>query len=177
MRNARIFITGFMGSGKSTVARALARLLNCEAIDLDEVIAKEEQRSPKQIIEEDGETSFREIETRVLGRVLESDGARVVALGGGTWTLPRNRYLINAHRGISVWLNASFSLCWERILASGSSRPLASNEQETRNLFAERRASYELSDFQVEAGEKRPADEIAGEIAEQITRALSTRQQ
>lgn len=176
MTNARIFITGFMGSGKSTVARALARLLHCETIDLDEVIAQEEHRSPKQIIEEDGEPSFREIETRVLGRLLESDGARVVALGGGTWTLPRNRSLINKHYGISVWLKAPFDLCWERILASGSSRPLASNEQETRNLFAERRASYELSDFHVEAGEKRPAEEIAGEIFEQISRALSPRQ-
>ena len=171
MSNERIIITGFMGSGKSTVARALARLLNCEMIDLDEVIARVEGRSPRQIIIEDGESSFRKVETRVLGSVLKTDGTRVVALGGGAWTLQRNRDLIGGRGGISVWLDAPFSLCWERILASGSERPLAQDELQTQKLYRERLASYERSDLHIEAVENRSAEEIAGEIAQ----FLSTR--
>ena len=54
MENALIVITGFMGSGKSTVARALARRLDSHMVDLDSEILKQEERSAKQIIEEDG---------------------------------------------------------------------------------------------------------------------------
>lgn len=169
MENALIIITGFMGSGKSTVARALARRLNAEMVDLDEEIVKEEGRSPGQILEEDGEPSFREIETRVLCGVLQRDGAAVIALGGGAWTLPRNRDLITAYEGISVWLDAPFHLCWQRILAVGDERPLARNEQEARSLYSERRASYECADLQLAATENKSADAIALEI----TRALA----
>ncbi|MGI8897842.1 MAG: shikimate kinase, partial [Pyrinomonadaceae bacterium] len=118
MNNSLIVITGFMGAGKSTVARALARRLDTQMVDLDIEILKQEKRSARQIIEEDGEPSFREIETRVLREVLPTNVAGVIALGGGAWTLPRNRDLITSAGGISVWLDAPFNLCWQRIVAS-----------------------------------------------------------
>ena len=84
----QIIIIGFMGTGKTTVALELARKLNCRAIDLDDLIAiTREGRSPKEIIEQDGESRFREIETEALREVLQDETARVVAVGGGAWTI------------------------------------------------------------------------------------------
>jgi shikimate kinase len=168
MENAVIVITGFMGSGKSTVARALARRLDSQMIDLDGEILKKEYRSAKQIIEEQGEPSFREIETRVLRDVLQTNATGVIALGGGAWTLPRNRDLITSAGGISVWLDAPFNLCWQRIGASDEARPLAPNEQEARGLYTERRAAYASADLHVEATENKTADEMALEIAKAL---------
>ena len=76
-----IIITGFMGAGKTTVARALARVLNCNALDLDLLITEKEKRSPKEIIEQDGEAAFREVETRNLRQALSRGSDRVIALG------------------------------------------------------------------------------------------------
>ncbi|MDQ3665121.1 MAG: AAA family ATPase [Acidobacteriota bacterium] len=168
MENAPIVITGFMGSGKSTVARALARRLDSLMLDLDEEILKQEERSAKQIIEEEGEPAFREIETRVLRDVLQNKAARVIALGGGAWTLPGNRDLITSADGISVWLDAPFALCWQRIVASDGRRPLAPNEQEALRLYTERRSFYAAADLQVEATGNKTADETALEIAKAL---------
>lgn len=70
MTNQKIAIIGFMGTGKTTVAHELALRLHCPAVDLDAVVTSNEGRSPKEIIEEDGENTFREIETRTLLEVL-----------------------------------------------------------------------------------------------------------
>ena len=175
MENALIVITGFMGSGKSTVARALALRLDSQMIDLDGEILKKEYRSAKQIIEDQGEPSFREIETQVLRAVLQKNVAGVIALGGGAWTLPGNRELIASAGGVSVWLDAPFNLCWQRIEASTlegkDERPLARNEQEAQSLYTQRRAVYASADLHVKATENKTADEVALEIV----RALSER--
>lgn len=169
MKESRIIILGFMGSGKSTIARALARRLNSDMIDLDEEIAQAEGRSPGQIIEQDGELAFRDIETRVLRSTLQNEGARVVSLGGGAWTVERNRNLIAEHKATSVWLDAPFSLCWHRILAGGGDRPLARNEQEAQTLYEERRAAYERAELHVAAADTKSPDEIALEIAQALS--------
>lgn len=158
-----------MGSGKTAVAQALARILNYEVLDLDEVITQREQRGPKEIIQTDGEPAFREIETQTLSKVLKdvlkTDAAHVIALGGGTWTLERNREIIRKHHCHTVWLDVPFDLCWKRILASGDERPLARNEEQARKLYAKRRACYVLAEFHAEEGENGSADELAAVIA------------
>ena len=93
MEDRRIVIVGFMGCGKTTVARALAQRLGCEMIDLDSFITEREGRTPAEIIEADGEPAFREIETHALRDALKMDDARVIALGGGAWTIEANRAL------------------------------------------------------------------------------------
>jgi shikimate kinase len=165
-----IVITGFMGSGKTTVARALARMLDCRAIDLDQLIAESERRTPKEIIEQDGEPAFREIETRLLRELLEQDGEQVIALGGGAWTLPGNRDLIAQHNGFSVWLDAPFELCWQRITASGNQRPLARDKGQAQMLYAERLNLYKLAGLQVLAGEGQGVDGLASTIAKALQR-------
>jgi shikimate kinase len=162
-----IIITGFMGSGKTTVSRSLANILGRELVDLDQVIAEQEGRTAKDIIEQDGEDLFREIETSSLREVLEHTLPGVIALGGGAWTLDRNRNLIEHAGGITVWLDAPFDLCWERIHASGGGRPLARDQGQARILYAERRPLYALAKLHVRIEDK-DADNIAAEIAEAL---------
>jgi shikimate kinase len=170
MGNTLIVITGFMGSGKSAVASALSRHFEREVIDLDETIAEVEGRSARQLIDEGGEGSFREIETRVLERLLANSTTGIIALGGGAWTIPRNRDLINQHGGISVWLDAPFDLCWKRIVASGDERPLARDEQEARELYERRLPHYKSAELQIVASEDKPIEEIVEEIVQALLR-------
>ncbi|MGI8919045.1 MAG: shikimate kinase [Pyrinomonadaceae bacterium] len=165
---SKVVITGFMGSGKSSVARALAGLLGCEMTDLDEVIAAAEGRSAGEIIAAEGEPRFRELERQALSKLLQSPGDQVMALGGGAWISETNRQLVTEHRAISVWLDAPFSLCWERIAGSADCRPLAPNETAAFKLFSERTACYELADLRIVVTEEKPALEIAAEIAETL---------
>jgi shikimate kinase len=167
MNNDRhIIITGFMGSGKTTIARRLAVILDREMLDLDHVVAEQLGRTAQEIIEQDGEDSFREIETQTLRDVLAKSFPAVIALGGGAWTIETNRKLIQQHGGTTVWLDASFDLCWERILRSGGGRPLARDEERARMLYAERRPLYALAQLRVDVGSHKSTDNISAEIAQ-----------
>ena len=170
MTTHSIIITGFMGSGKSAVARALARILKYEAHDLDALIARREGRTAREIIETDSEPAFREIETHTLSQLLkevrETDVGSVIALGGGAWILERNRTIIREHDCQTVWLDVPFDLCWKRILASGDQRPLARNESEARELYQKRRDFYRRANLHIAPGENRSVDHVASEIVQ-----------
>jgi shikimate kinase len=170
MINRPIVIVGFMGSGKTSVAAGVANELNCEAIDLDSFIIEELQRTPKEIIEEDGEDKFREIETKMLGRVLANETMEglVIAAGGGAWTIAENRKTIRQHGALVVWLDAAFDLCWKRIESTGQTRPLARSRRMAENLYLERRAVYELADAHVFVEETKSVAEIAKEVADAV---------
>src|SRR5688572_7096495 len=168
MSGRHIIITGFMGSGKTTIARGLASILGCAMLDLDHVIAEREGRTAKEIIEQDGEDSFRQIETRIMREVLEKSLPGVIALGGGAWILERNRNLISGHGCVTVWLDAPFELCWDRILRSGGDRPLARDEGQARLLYAERRPQYALAKLHVQVTADKSTENISTEIAEAL---------
>jgi shikimate kinase len=162
----RVVITGFMGAGKTTVGHALARLLEASFVDLDESVTKTEGRTPRELIDEEGEEYFRETETRALRLVLEEGAARVIATGGGAWTLERNRALVAAYGCLSVWLDASFDLCRRRIEEVGvRERPLARDPERARVLYAERLAAYRLADLRVRVTPHASAGELAAAIA------------
>jgi shikimate kinase len=169
----RIVITGFMGAGKTTVAGALARLLGCSSLDLDAAVTAREGRTPQRLIDEDGEAAFRDAETRALREALETARARVIATGGGTWTLERNRALVAAHGCLSVWLDAPFGLCWERITRGGPqpSRPFARDRAAAGLLYERRLADYALADLRVGVTPRHTAEEVAAEIASAARRA------
>ncbi|HLL16527.1 MAG TPA: shikimate kinase [Pyrinomonadaceae bacterium] len=161
----RIVLAGFMCAGKTTVARALAARLGCAMLDTDDRIVEREGRSIEAIIEGDGEPRFRQIERDALGDILERDEARVVALGGGTWASAENRSLVAAHGCLTVWLDAPFELCWQRIEKSADARPLARERERARQLYEARRAAYELAELRIEITEDRNAEDTAAEIA------------
>lgn len=164
----RIVLTGFMGVGKSTVARFLAYLLKCEKIDLDAFTEKSERRTVAEIIHEKGEARYREIETANLRRILLENEAKVIALGGGAWTIEENRRLIKERNLTTVWLESSFEHCWRNIKASKRERPLAKSKQEARRLFDERRRFYCLADWHFIVKPDLTSFEIAKKIAEEV---------
>jgi shikimate kinase len=164
MTDRRIVIVGFMGCGKTTVAAALARQLACAMVDLDLFITDREGHTPAEIIAQDSEPSFREIETRALKDVLDENVARVIALGGGAWMMQANRALVAQHDCLSVWLDAPFELCWERIQSSGTIRPLAPERQSAEALYDSRRPAYGLAEIRIDSRETKELDEIVVEL-------------
>jgi shikimate kinase len=168
--NGQIIIIGFMGAGKSAVARALAAQLNAEIVDLDGLITNNEGRSPASIIEQDGENHFRRIETQTLREVLAEGTARIVAVGGGAWTIARNRKLIANHGAFTVWLDFPFELCWRRIETGREARPLARSRELAEKLYDERRSVYALADARITIGENDRVEEIAAKIVGEFSR-------
>jgi shikimate kinase len=166
--NRRIVILGFMACGKTTVAKELAHQLDCDYVDLDSFITERHGRSPAEIIQQDGEEKFRELETLALRDVLQSKEARVIALGGGTWTIPANRTLTALHDCETVWLDVSFEVCWNRIVAAATARPLAPDRATAWSRYESRRADYGLANRRVAPTE---LDSVQN-IAEQVGREL-----
>jgi shikimate kinase len=164
-RPRRILLTGFMGAGKTTAARALARLWECAALDLDDLIYAREGRTARQLIDEEGEAVFRKAETRALAFALESSEARVISTGGGAWTVERNRALARAHDCLCVWLDAPFELCWQRIGGGGDARPFARDREKAQRLYDERLAAYRLAELRVRVTPALGAEQIAARIA------------
>lgn len=163
----RIILTGFMAAGKTTVAEALSQALLRRAVDLDHHIVAREGRTIQEIIEQDGEERFRERETAALRLLLEDSLAHIIALGGGTWTMEKNRALIKEHGCFTVWLDAPFDFCWQRIEGASNLRPLARDKESTRELYRQRRASYALARLHLSTEGKSPR-----QIATEIIRAL-----
>lgn len=165
MTNQQIIIIGFMGTGKTTVAQSLARLLNRRAIDLDNLITQQEDRGPREIIEQEGEETFREIETRTLREVLLQTTDCVIAMGGGGWTIAENRTLIARHGALTVWLDSSFDLCWKRIEAGRETRPLAQSRALAEALYSARRPVYELAEVRIPVSESESVEAVAQKVA------------
>ena len=167
-KDIKIAVTGFMGVGKSSVSRHLAHLLKCKRVDLDYVIEESEGRRIAQIIDSVGEPAYRDIETKNLERVLQNNDARILSLGGGTWTMERNRKLLKENGFTSVWLEATFEHCWLNIAFSRKDRPLARNKQNAIKLFEERQKVYCLADWHFVIRSGYTSYDIARHIKEEI---------
>ena len=160
MRTDKIYLVGFMGAGKSTVARALGTSLGWQVEDIDDAIVARERQSIADIFARHGEGYFREVERTVLWSLLPLRHA-VVATGGGTFVDPENRRVINDD-GASIWLDLSFEQVVARIPSDGR-RPLAADRGTLQALYHARRAAYQLAQLRLDAG-----DIPAGELVEQI---------
>jgi shikimate kinase len=164
----KIVLTGFMGVGKSTVARHLAFLLGCERIDLDYYIESAQQRSIAEIIQAEGEKRFREIETENLRALLRENYAPILSLGGGAWTIAENRRIIKNHCYTSVWLESTFDHCWQNIRLSRKERPLAADKPQAQKLFIEREKHYCLADWHFIIKPGFTSFDVARQIAEDV---------
>jgi len=160
----RIFLVGFMGAGKTTVGKVLARRLDYEFVDLDDVIEAQAGKSVRAIFSELGEPEFRRLE----GEAILSCGAisgTVVALGGGAYLNESNRLAVR-EMGMTFWLDCPLEVCMSR-LGSDPSRPLLGSEADMRALLERRIASYVLADYLVATGNADP-----GEVAEAIMKVI-----
>ena len=136
-----IVLVGMMGSGKTAVGTALARLLNVPFLDSDHEIERAAQMSVAEIFARDGEAFFRARESEVLERLL-SGPPGVISTGGGAFLAAGNRALI-ARLGVSVWLRADLDLLWNRVRHK-TTRPLlrTSDPKATLAALLEARAPF-----------------------------------
>lgn len=158
-----IFLTGFMGSGKTTVGRALASRLGQEFVDLDERITEEIGGSIPEIFTYAGEKAFRFLESEALSSIAAREEKYVVATGGGLPVDPLNRTLMKSC-GIIVHLRARFETLKKRV-SDPSGRPLWNDD--AQELFKARQIAYEDADIIIDTDEKTP-HEVASEICSKI---------
>jgi len=163
-----IVITGFMGCGKSKVARALAFRRNVVMIDLDHWITRATGRNPAQLINEDGEAAFRVIETNALRELLQSGEAGVIALGGGAWIEAANRELIDQFGCTSIWLDTPFEICWQRITDSEEDRPLGRTREEAEARYDRRKPIYQLAAIHVRVSMDQAIEDLISSIESQL---------
>ena len=166
--DTRIALTGFMGVGKSSVSRHLAHLLRCRRIDLDHYIEENTGRSIAVIVDEEGIECYRTIETRSLDRLLNETDARILSLGGGTWTVQENRALLKNHGFTTVWLESTFEHCWLNIAFSKKDRPLARSKQDARELFDDRQKLYCLAEWHFIIRPEQTSLDVAKQIVDEI---------
>jgi shikimate kinase len=171
----RIFLTGFMTSGKSTIGPILANVLGLEFFDLDRVIEDEEQLSVVEIFEKHGEHYFREAESKILNRLAEKDRI-VISLGGGT-IANQNNFDMMRQSGKIIYLKVSPNTLYKR-LKHKTDRPifrdlvLGNNTEEEflkriKELLEKRRALYERADIVIDT-ELTPLGQTVDRIAKKI---------
>jgi shikimate kinase len=160
----RVYLTGFMGSGKTAVGRKLAERLGARFLDLDEEVERRAGMTVREIFERHGEPAFRKLEQEALAATREEPDV-VVATGGGTVTFEANARWIRAN-GVSVWLNPPFATIVSRIGGRGKQdRPLFRDEVQALALYRERLPAYRQADLTVDVGPDDQPEEIAARIA------------
>ncbi|MES1256022.1 MAG: shikimate kinase [Acidobacteriota bacterium] len=154
MKVEKVYLVGFMAAGKTTVARGVARRLDWQPVDIDEMIERREHLSVSEIFARHGEPYFRLSERAVLTEQLGVPHL-VVATGGGTFADPQNRALINAD-GLSIWLDIPLEQAIARLPVDGR-RPLASDREAFERLYHARRSAYQQAHIHIDAGRQTSA--------------------
>ena len=159
----KLYLVGFMGAGKTTVAAALGRRLGWRTEDVDERIEARERRSVSAIFVQEGEGYFRQVEREVLRELLPERNV-IVATGGGSFVDLDNRAMM-LRDGAVAWLDLPFSRVIERIPPDGR-RPLAADLVQLEQLYLHRRMAYADAHVRMDAGV--PVDEVVERLLEWI---------
>lgn len=154
----RIFLIGYMGAGKTTLGRALAKELDIQFIDLDSYIEKRLCKSVSQIFAENGEEGFRDIERRMLHEVGDFENV-VISTGGGTPCFFDNIEYMN-RQGATVFLDVPVERLFIRLKIARKKRPLImeKNDDELRDFITEQLAKR--MPYYSKAGQKFIADQL-----------------
>jgi shikimate kinase len=172
MKTTIIYLTGFMGSGKSTIGPILANTLGWDFVDLDKLIEQKAEKSIKKIFEDQGELWFRQLERNLLKEISGKEN-QIVSLGGGTIADDENLKILKA-TGKIVYLKVSNESLFER-LRFKRDRPLFLKEngislsdkemkEKIENLMKQRYSYYEQADLIINAehsGIGKTVDKIA----------------
>jgi len=139
----RVYLTGFMGSGKTTLGRLLAERRGVPFVDLDAAF-ESAGVTVKEAFETHGEPWFRAREAELLRGTADLPGV-VVALGGGTFVFPENAAFVKRH-GVSVFLDVPFDVLAARLSGKAATRPLFRSLEDARALYEARLPSYRMAD-------------------------------
>lgn len=167
----RVYLAGFMGSGKSTVGPPAAEALDLTFLDLDDVIEAQVGQSIPEIFADGGEPAFRRIETEALRATAERSQV-MVALGGGTIVDDANRAFAKTH-GLLIYLEVSADTIIDRVASEAAHRPLLQDDTGTplppdrmhariERMLDDRRAAYEAAPVTIDAD--RPVEVVVRDI-------------
>ncbi|MGX6961391.1 shikimate kinase [Vagococcus xieshaowenii] len=164
-----IVLVGFMGSGKTTVAKALQTQSNLPLVDMDQLIINSQGQSISELFERYGESGFRRIETACLRDCLQTSS--IISTGGGVVLSSENRQLLNKSTSHIIWLKAEFETMYQRIIADKKNvRPIVvqRTKQELEKIENDRRALYEdVATFIVEV-DRLSVNQIVNQIKRNI---------
>ena len=158
-----ITLTGFMGSGKTTVGKVLADFLGCPFMDLDDLVVKKAGKSIPDIFAQDGEAAFRQLEAQALRKTVEkyAESTAVLALGGGAVLAPSSAALLH-EKTVCIYLRASLETLLTRLEGETAGRPLA--DASLADRLAAREPIYEETAHVIIDTDGLSPDEVADEI-------------
>jgi shikimate kinase len=171
MRN--LALIGFMGTGKSSVGRLAAEMLQFDFVDTDELIEAQTGKTIAEIFAQQGETTFRQIEHQTVIQLGQRKNT-VIATGGGLVAHPANLASLKEH-ALVVCLWATPETIWDRVRAQ-THRPLLQTPdplQKIRDLLAQRDSAYRQADVLIHTG-LRPAKEVVQQVIYQFNSARKT---
>jgi shikimate kinase len=157
-----IYLTGFMGAGKTRIGQILAQKFQRRLVDTDQLIEQRDGRPISTIFEKDGEACFRKLETEII-RELSQQTSLVVALGGGVVLDKANRDILT--QGLWVFINTPFEILKERILRRNH-RPLGKDIDKLTALYESRLPLYLQAPIQVTASGD--PEDVCQEVVKQI---------
>jgi shikimate kinase len=170
MTDGNLFLIGLRGTGKSTVARLVAKQLQWQAVDADQLLEERAGRSIRQIFADDGETTFRDLESSLLAELC-TGRRQVIATGGGVVLREPNRRSMRA-AGRAIWLTADVDTLWQRLqadTATAERRPALtdrSGRDEIDELARARAPLYrECADWTIDTTGLTPVDIAARIVA------------
>ena len=170
----KIILLGYMGCGKSTIAKLLATNVGLPYLDLDEIIEKRENATIKNLFSEKGELYFRKVEHEILSDLMKNQDGFILSLGGGTPCYANNHELLKGENKDAIYLSASIDTLYDRLKNENQNRPLIANKSEeemkefiAKNLF-DRSYYYNQAKYKVSVDNK-----SVGEIVAEIEKLLA----
>lgn len=163
----KIILVGYMGSGKTTIAKKLNHKLNLNFIDLDHFIELKEGLQIADIFKNKGEIYFRKQENYWFNEILKLNESLIISLGGGTPCYANNHLYLQDPNVLSFYLKANISTLVDR-LAQKTNRPLLENVTDLNSFIAqhvfERSYFYNFAKFKIDINNKE-VDSICNEIS------------
>ncbi|WP_395044852.1 shikimate kinase [Flavobacterium sp.] len=169
----KVVLIGYMGSGKSNVGIKLAEKIGVAFVELDEKIEKKCEMSIQLIFKNKGELYFRKLEHQIFSELINEQNDLIISTGGGTPCYFNNHELLKSENVISIYLKASVSTLFNRLVKEKEKRPLIANlaDSEIKEFIAkhlfERSFYYNQANFKVNVDDK-SIDEIVNEINQKI---------
>ena len=156
----KIILLGYMGCGKSTIAKLLAEKVSLPYLDLDEIIEKKEKSTVKNIFSEKGEIYFRKLEHDIFSDLMKNQDSFILSLGGGTPCYANNHELLKGENIFSIYLNGSVATLYDRLINTNTERPLIADKSPeemkefiAKNLF-DRSFYYNQARYKINIDDK-----------------------